>query len=224
MKIHSLHLQTSHLESLREFYLLNLGLQLDEATPESFTLRVGSTLLTFSDGADCTYHFAFDVPENQFEAAKSWIEQRVALIPSDNGVVVHHSGWNAHAVYFYDPAGNIGELIARHNQPNAADKPFGASSLISVSEIGMVADDVPGTRTTLTTSLECPVYDGVDNDSFCAIGDENGLIILVKTGRKWFPDLNLTAGIYPFQMTLSTGKTVDVPLGDLPYSIKGKSD
>ena len=46
----------------------------------------------------------------------------------------------AHSIYDADK--NIVELIARHNQPTASQSPFSGKSLVSISEIGLVTQDV----------------------------------------------------------------------------------
>ena len=60
------------------------------------------------------YHFALLVPGDRFDAALAWARERVELLPDrETGeVVFDFTNWDARAVYFHDPAGNIVELIA----------------------------------------------------------------------------------------------------------------
>src|SRR5690348_15126754 len=141
MHITELLLQTANPGALRDFYTRVLGLsQLAEAR-DVLALQAGRSRLSFQQ-ADAEwhgyYHFAFDVPENQFSAAKAWLTARVPLISDRDGLDQFHSDeWNSDSIYFSDPAGNIVEFIARHNQANGLDGTFDAASLIAVTEIGL---------------------------------------------------------------------------------------
>lgn len=85
--------------------------------------------------------YALGVPGHRFAEAAHWLENRVPLLADQNGrVEFFFEQWNAHAIYFRDADGNIGELIARHNLETNSEEPFGARSLLGVSEIGWVFD------------------------------------------------------------------------------------
>ena len=122
----SLVLQTSKLADQRRFYTGRLGLPVIAETADSVTLGAGATRLTFTAVAtgDPFYHFAFNIPENTLGTAKESLAHRDPPIPlikkPDGGDEYHFESWNAHAVYFLDPAGNIVEFIARHNLGNAS--------------------------------------------------------------------------------------------------------
>jgi hypothetical protein len=49
--------------------------------------------------------------------------------------------WRAKSVYFFDPAGNIIELIARFDLNNASSEKFSSEQFLSLSEIGLVFPD-----------------------------------------------------------------------------------
>ena len=122
----------------------------------------------------------------------------VELIPhKDSGETTSTSPWNAHAVYFRDPAGNIVEVIARHDLPTGKSGPFDIhDDLLWLSEIGLVVDSAAGTMIDLERRLGLPAYIGVD-DGFAPIGDEEGLLIVVETGRPWMPDEREPARAWP---------------------------
>jgi catechol-2,3-dioxygenase len=189
VRILEVELPTSALAAQRAFYGDALGLDLLGEDADRVTLGAGATRLTFvavpeDPGAQ---HFAFNVPENRIEDATHWLAGRAPLVPGPKGEhVLDFSGWNADAVYCFDPAGNVVELIARHSLPNASDEPFGPRSLLSVSEVGMPVDDVPGAVAYLEGELGIPVWDG-DRKGFTALGDDHGLFIVVPRGRDWFP-------------------------------------
>src|SRR5690606_37168328 len=112
----------------------------------SLAVKAGSTDLVFMQAPsefEGGYHFAFNIPENQFAAAKAWISSRVPLLRDENGQDEFHSeSWNSHSVYFKDAMGNVLEFIARHNLKNAATPDLGGAHFLNVSEIGLPSEDV----------------------------------------------------------------------------------
>lgn len=220
MRIHDITLQTDKLAEQRAFYVDVLGLPLLAEGDDSIALQAGATRLNFVQGAPACYHFAFNIPRNQFDEAKSWLEQRTALAVWDGQDEIHWKAWNAHAVYFYDPAGNIVEFIARHNLPNDSDVPFSGARLCEVSEIGLAAADVSQLARTLQEEAGIPVWDAGDGEVFTALGDDHGLFIIVRHGRPWFAGNGRVADFYPLRLVMQGSKAKTVPLNDLPYQIK----
>jgi catechol-2,3-dioxygenase len=192
MRIHEVELLTGDLEAQRAFYTRVLGLTEAEHDATALALRIGASRLVFRAapaGWRGIYHFAFNIPENRFGQAKAWLEERTPLRRDPDGRDhFNFPHWNADAVYFTDAAGNIGELIARHSLPNAVDHPFSSRDLLEISEIGLAADDVPAAVALLQEQLGVEVYSGQGSDSFSAVGDEEGLLIVVRRGRTWFTD------------------------------------
>jgi catechol-2,3-dioxygenase len=206
MRIDHLTLRTAHLDSLYTFYAERLGLPLIERRETRFTVQAGHSRLSFDYMAEFegAYHFAFDVPQNQIADAATWIESRAQVISFHDKIILQSGPrWNAHMLYFTDPAGNILELIARHNQSNTSHKAFSERSLLSISEIGITTDDVAATVACLTEQLGVGVYDGAGSDMFSAVGDEEGLLIVVKQGRIWFPESGIPASLSPAAISLS---------------------
>ena len=195
MQIRELSLVTSNIREQRAFYAETLGLIIETEWEQGVVFKTGSTHLTFYEqtGTVARYHFAFNIPENQIDTATSWLKQRVPLISDENQSRFFFERWNADAVYFYDPMGNIVELIARHTLQNATALPFGVTSLLCVSEIGLVVNDVPAAVRSLTKTLDVRVYDGENSDTFTAVGDPDGLLVVVKTGRVWYPQTGVEA-------------------------------
>ena len=196
MQIDHLELLAPDLPALRDFYAGRFGLTVLPSPPDRLELQVGTTRLVFMqapEGWTGCYHFAFNIPENQYQEAKSWLAARVPLAAAADGRDEFWSDdWNADILYFFDPAGNIGELIARHTLACASDAPFGPASLLAVSEVGLATPDVPATIADLSARLGLRPY-GETSDTFAPVGDERGLFIIVHAGRIWFPDTGILA-------------------------------
>lgn len=205
MHLEHLELLATDLPALRDFYAGRFGLPVLPSSADRLALQVGTSRLTFAQApADWTgrYHYAFNIPENQFRQAKAWLAARNALATAADGSDEFHSAnWNADNLYYYDPAGNIGELIARHTLDSASDRPFSPASLLAISEIGLATPDVPATVADLTSRLAVATY-GETSDTFTPLGDEHGLFIVVRAGRIWFPDTGIAAQPLPLTVTL----------------------
>ena len=222
MNILELQLLTDNLEIQQKFYANVLGLQILERTANHLTLQIGSSLLKFTQQPGFTgqYHFAFNIPENQLEMAKTWLESRAELIADTDGTIVFDSqNWNAHQVYFRDPQGNILELIARHELANASQAEFSRRSFLNISEIGLACDDVPSLVQWLEKHLKLEVYKN-SNQQFAPVGDANGLLILVQNAREWFPSTGVHAKPQPVNIVIAGHKTQALEIPDLPYQIK----
>jgi catechol-2,3-dioxygenase len=222
MNILELELLTGNLEAQKVFYKSVLGLSILDSDAQHLTVQVGSSRLKFSQqtGFSGQYHFAFDVPENQLEAAKKWLETRVELIADTNGDLVFGGGdWNSDAVYFRDPNGNILELIARHDLENANQTEFSSASLLNISEIGLACDNVSDVVKWLNKNLNLETYKSV-SDTFSPVGNVHGLLILVHNAREWFPSTGVFATPQPVNLVIegSQNQTLEVP--NLPYKIR----
>jgi catechol-2,3-dioxygenase len=135
--------------------------------PDSY----GASRVRFAAGPDVCSHFAVNV--GSFEDAVAWARGQADLIADD----VPFEAWRARAAYYFDPAGNLVELIARERAP-------GAELLMEVSEIGLPVADVSAAVDFLETELGLPHFSG-DRKSFSAVGDDHGLFIVVPVGRDW---------------------------------------
>ncbi|MCJ8011583.1 ring-cleaving dioxygenase [Paenibacillus sp. KQZ6P-2] len=194
-------LKTAELVPLKLFYEKTLQVPVIDEGDGFFSLRIGETRLTFEETEEGQpfYHYAFNIPENQFKEAKAWLADKVTLNQHEGEDEADFVSWNAHAVYFEDPAGNIVELIARHNLDNASDEPFSASSLLCVSEIGIVRNEVPSFVEELVGQGLSKWREG--SEEFVPVGDEHGLLIVVKKDRRWF-FAEKDAGIFPVSLNV----------------------
>ncbi len=178
MNITSLELLSADLQAQRDFYTNVLALPV-KLTSTSLEVKAGITNLLFTQALpdfDGAYHFAFNIPENQFRLAKEWIANRIPLLRDENSKDEFASeNWNSHSVYFKDAAGNVLEFIARHNLKNAVDGDFDSEQILQVSEIGLSAEDVMGFANELCTRLGLSVFRQDPNENFTPVGDDDGL-------------------------------------------------
>ena len=222
MKITLLSLLAADLPAQRHFYGHVLGLPVAAADdPGSIKVEVGYSELRFGlapPGPRPFYHVAFSVPHNQLDAAREWVQARTPLLPlPEGGYVADFVNWNAHAFYFLDPAGNVLECIARHDLPNARAAPFSAAGLLGISEAGLVVADVPAAVREIGAATAAPVFHrGPVREDFAAVGDDEGLLIVVRQGRSWFPTSHPAAVHYLRVQGLEQGRPVQWEHGRRP--------
>jgi catechol-2,3-dioxygenase len=220
MQIYELTLWTASVELQAGFYRDVLELPV-EIADNKILIRAGATHLSFQEathGWQGAYHFAFNVPKNHYGQARDWLAARAPLLKNNEGLTEFHSQtWNSDSVYFKDAAGNVLELIARNTLENAVEAQFTPQHLLNVSEVGIAAEDVRETVEYLKYRLGEPVYSGEGSDQFSAIGDENGLLIVVKRGRIWMPDSGVAADYLPMQLYARTNNQEKYKINAPPY-------
>lgn len=188
MKISELTLYTINLEEQKQFYTQVLELPLLSFDKESFTVKIGISLLTFEKVKTANpAHFAINISSDKIQEALHWIQKRTEILPCEGEDIADFSNWNAEALYFHDADKNIVEFIARKDIDSVNTDPFSILDLISISEIGIVSEDNKAIYEQLQMIHPIPIYDG-NLERFCALGNAEGLFILVnKTKKKWFP-------------------------------------
>jgi len=190
MKISELTLFTTNLAEQRQFYTHVLELPLMFSSEEKFTIKIGVSSLTFiaSKSANSA-HFAINISSYKIQEALQWIQKRTDILLCEGKSIANFSNWNAEALYFYDMDKNIVEFIARKDLNIINTHPFSSTDLLSISEIGIVSDNNKAMYDELNALRPIPIYDG-QFERFCALGDAEGLFILVNhTKKKWFPTL-----------------------------------
>ncbi len=201
MRIKKIHLYSKKLAAQKAFYTDQLGFELLKSSENEFTIQTGVTQITFEKNTEHNYyHFAFNIPSFQIQEAFDWLKTKaIEFITNEDSYFIDFKSWNAAAVYFYDADGNIAELIARKNMAIESKEEFSEKSILGVSEIGMPVMDVGLTHSKIIDELGLIQYSG-DQDYFCAMGDEEGLLIIVdQKVKKWFPT-ELPAVPVPFKM------------------------
>jgi catechol-2,3-dioxygenase len=223
MRLETVRLLTGDLDAQASFYGEVLGLRVVERTATLVVVQAGATRLAWAAAAQGwrgAYHFAFNIPKNKLAEAKRWAAERVPLIRSAAGDdEFDFANWDARAVYFYDAAGNIVELIARQALNNAAEAAFGGAQLLEVSELGLASADVPATVQLCRAALGVDVFRGSSGESFAAVGDDHGLFIIVREGRLWYPDTGVPADPLPVEATVNLGAGTRFVLSGPPYRV-----
>ena len=221
MNIKRLELFSADLEAQKDFYANSLELPA-KLTSSSLSVEAGATEILFTQapsGFAGAYHFAFNIPETQYLAAKRWISGRIPLLRDRNGKDDFASiNWNSDSLYFSDTAGNVLEFIARHNLQNAVHEDFNSSQILSVSEIGLPAENVMGFADELCVRLGLSVFKQEPNETFTPVGDDHGLFIVPVTNRIWMPDSGVPARMLPVKvMGNANGRGWEVR--GVPYEI-----
>ena len=135
--------------------------------------------------------------------------------------VVDFSHWNAHSIFFLDPAGNVVEYIARHDLKNPAKGSFGVGDILYASEIAFIVDDVAAFSSTLTELAGVGQYRGGD-DQFRAMGDERGLLLVMKRGRvlNFLPESTAKASkVFPTGVAVDGSGKTDHRFAGFPYEL-----
>jgi catechol-2,3-dioxygenase len=158
-----------------------------------------ATRLCFEPGPAVCSHIALNVPPQRFEEAVAFAGARAELIEDD----VPFPHWRARAAYFFDPGGNLVELIARERAP-------GDELFLEVSEVGLPVADVAAAVELLEGELGLSHYSG-DRESFSAVGDERGLFIVVPVGRHWL-FTERPAPDHPLRVTIAAGREGELRL------------
>lgn len=223
MNIQKLELVSADLQAQKDFYnnILELPTELNSS---NLIIKAGETELVFIQAAsdfEGAYHFAFNIPENLFKAAKEWISSRLSLLRDLGGKEEFHSGtWDSDSVYFLDAAGNVLEFIERHTLQNARDGDFDSRLILSVSEIGLPSENVIGLADELCTRLDLSTYKQEPNENFTPVGDEHGLFILPVRDRIWMPDSGVPARMLPVKVWGSSNGQ-EWQVRGVPYEIIG---
>ncbi|MBS2033776.1 VOC family protein [bacterium] len=184
MRISRVRLECTDPEQLRDFYSRVLGMPLIGGG-----VQAGRTRLEFVAGQAHRYHLAFNWPPNQWQAGIEWLSARTPLVADSQGETrFEFESWRARSVYFWDPAGNLMEAIVRDRVDQEKPDP----EWLCVSEVGLVVESVAETR----KQLNLPIF-GPCREDFCALGDDEGLLIVARKGRVWYPTDDLAAAPAP---------------------------
>lgn len=190
MVIEELRLRSYSLERQYQLFADQLGIAVEAQTADRVTFRVGHSRLLFerAQRQSDVYHYALGLPGHRFADAVTWLAARVPLLTNQAGQREwSFDTWNAHGVYFADGDGNIAELIAHHTVESRSSGAFSGHSLLGVSEVGLVVEQVGMTVGLLEQQYGLQPYLGLSHPEFTAVGDAHGMFIVVARGRPWLP-------------------------------------
>lgn len=207
MQVTALSLRTHRLAEVSDFYAQVLGLPVSAQGGSQITLQCGSSTLQFLEGEAAYYHFAFNISPDQLHRAADWLREKgIPLLPMDGQDIVPFPNWEAEAIYFHDPAGNIVEFIARHRLPRSGRAIFDMDDLLSISEIGLPTHHFLEVKSLMETQLGLSIF-GNPSAIFAALGDDHGLWILVDAAEKcWIPNME-PALPFPLEATVQVEET-----------------
>ncbi|MFE3870787.1 VOC family protein [Flavobacterium sp. ZS1P70] len=214
MNILEFELLTDDINETELFYNAVIGLKTISKTNSGISFIAGSTKLTFrtSENIEPIYHFAFDIPNNKLIESFLWIENKTEIldvIPPDK--IANFYNWNAKSFYFYDNNGNILEFIARYDLDNASEKPFDGSSVLSISEIGLVTKNVSQLSDEFCKKYNLSIFPKQPKlDKFIVLGTDTGLFILVEENRDWYPTYKKAKSFWTKVLFDNKGKTREI--------------
>lgn len=190
MNIQQITLFTSNIQKQRHFYKQVLQFETLLDTPEKIAFKVGKSTLAFQYKSDTKpSHIAFNIPSNAINDALIWLKQRTEVLQFENQSITHFDSWKAKAVYFYDADNNIMEFIAREDIGIESDTAFSPNTIISISEMAIATTDIESVYNQINALKPIPIFDG-DFERFCALGDDEGLFIIIDKNKKtWFPTM-----------------------------------
>ncbi len=202
-------LYTNQLEDMKGFYEYQLGFRIVEENDSSFTLAMGESQLVFqeSDRA-AVYHFALNIPGNQFTLAKSWTSERVTLNRQEGMDEVFYANFDADAFYFQDPAGNVVEFIARRSIDRMGN--FTVDSILNISEVSITTPYVEEVGE-LIENMNIPVRGskGIDEKALNFLGRGHAFILLVAPKRIWYFSKQKSE-THPLSIELTDGRRMNI--------------
>jgi catechol 2,3-dioxygenase-like lactoylglutathione lyase family enzyme len=245
-RIRSLRLLTAApLSAMRDFYRDTIGFALVEEREREITFAAGASRLTFATAradqvqgssgrgkGEPMYHFAFNILRDRIRAARVWQLERTPLVHPRPGLrepgwpdeIWHFRHWNAQSIFFFDPAFNIVEYIARHELPHAGAGAgsFSVADILYASEIGYVVDRerLPRATGLLSDKLGLAEYPrGADP---WAMGDARGLLLcLARLGETWGEQSSTPVrwGVFPTECRVEGPKAARLELEGFPYIV-----
>ncbi|UXN22789.1 hypothetical protein N8D77_04360 [Curtobacterium flaccumfaciens] len=225
MDIRQVQLATRSLTDTARFYeRLGCPVEIVDATVR---IVVGSSLLVFRELPEMTgaLHLAMTIPTGTFDAAKAWIAGLTTVLGTDDQDEFEGPpNWNSRSVYFEGPDQQLLELIERRDLESGARRAGDGSGtgtgtgavvpLVSVSEVGVPVPDVLGAVEALRRA-DLEPYANPPGESFAAVGDVDGLVILVSPDRRWFPTGDRSPSSAPVVIDVGLGAPLELTEGVL---------
>lgn len=202
-------LYTHELKQLRRFYMNVLSLPIDEVTDNSFNVHIGSSTITFIEQEkNAQYHFAINIPGNQFSIIKEWVRNRHPLERNDGIDEIFHVKFDADSFYIKDPSGNLIEFIGRRSRDFLGT--FTLDAFYNLSEISIVTDSVNEVGELLQDAA-IPLYfnSKINETDVNYLGKDDSFIVLTPKGREW-DFSNERAIVSPLTIHLTDNRIIEV--------------
>lgn len=177
--------QTNKIRELRRFYANVLEMGITDTSEKAFTVKIGTTDVIFQQSEEkAAYHFAINIPGNQFVIMKYWLQDRLTLNKSSGRNEIYYSTFDADSMYFTDPAGNLIELIGRRKHDL-----FGRltrDAFFDISEVALITPNVSRIGEDLQ-DFGLPLRHGAEINPKGAnlLGKGDSYIVLVPPEWKW---------------------------------------
>ncbi|MEP6947775.1 MAG: hypothetical protein ABI863_00810 [Ginsengibacter sp.] len=208
MLLKEIRLQARKPSALFNFYKEILELPVMQSGSNGIAVMAGTSQIIFDNTTapgNPFYHLAFNIPSNKFEEAFEWIQKKVELLWLNDykSYVADFTNWHAKSFYFIDPAGNILEFIARFDLNDNADEKFSSTHVRNVSEIGLVfpLQSFDSDVNHLLKQYPLSYFDKQPPlPHFRALGNDEGLFVIVPENRVWFSTKSTTSQIFPMEI------------------------
>ncbi|HWJ79470.1 MAG TPA: glyoxalase [Niallia sp.] len=215
MDILTTKLKTHKLEDTKHFYKHILGFSIENEKPNSFQIQLGRSSIEFNDQdvvGEPYYHFACDIPSNQFLEAKKWVMSKTNLLTENGADEIAFTFSVAKSFYFEDPAGNIIEFIASLEDNPPSDIPFSLESIQKLSEMSLVVHDKMSVANLLKKNKIVDRNDSeITSDSLSFMSDNKSKVylLLAEPNRKWlFSDKK--SKVFPIDISLDSGTILGI--------------
>ncbi len=202
-------LYTRELKQLKRFYMNVLSLPIDAVTSNSFNVQIGTSTIKFIEHEkEARYHFAINIPGNQFSIIKEWVRNRHPLERDEGIDEIYRVKFNADSFYIKDPSGNLVEFIGRRTRDFLGT--FTLEAFYNLSEISIVTDSVNQVGE-LIQDEAIPLYfnSKIDENNTNYLGKDDSFLVLTPEGREWTFSKD-TAIISPLTIYLTDDRVIEV--------------
>lgn len=215
MKLYEVWLKAYHLTEMKEFYTKQLEMELVSEDDSHFIVMVGATKLIFEKYDETpNYHICFRTNEEFYHYMMKKLPQNL-FIPNEEGEISMH--WKGKQAYFIDPDGNILEMLERPFR-HQGEAPFG---WYDIAEVGMPVENIGDFQKELSLFVKDDF--AKESNTFAFYGDEDGVFVLVRQGRHWYPT-EIGATIHPIKVVVSGDIERTYTSKNYPYKIIVKKE
>jgi len=188
MEIREVKIFSNRIDEQEDFYKNVVGFQCVRESNSLLEINTKENKLILEKSIEkFYYHFAFLIPTGSLNSAINFVEEKsIELLPFQKKKIIQFD--TGRSIYFYDKDGNIVEFIERPTLNYPSNNNFSIENILKLNEIGLPVSEPKRMAERLTNRFGIGAINKKDfNDQFCWVGDYNGVIIVVKNGRNWFP-------------------------------------